>query len=65
MESKPEQAEELERESHRLREKVKKLLRKQKEKKIKSNMTKQEEREERRKHTKTRKEYTFLQTKEK
>ena len=42
-ESKPQQAQELEREAHRLREKVKKLLRKQKKKKIKSNLTRQEE----------------------
>ncbi len=42
-EMKPEQAPELEREAHRLREKVKKLLRKQKKKKIKSNLTRQEE----------------------
>ena len=44
IESKPEEAEELQREAHRLREKVKKLLRKQREKKIKSNMTQQEAR---------------------
>ena len=43
-ESSPEQAPELEREAHRLREKVKQLLRKQKKKKIKSNLTHQEER---------------------
>ena len=42
-ESKPEQAQELEREAHRLREKVKQLLRKQKEKKIKPNLTHQEQ----------------------
>ena len=42
IETKPEEAEELHRETHRLREKVKKLLRKQREKKIKSNLTKQE-----------------------
>ena len=44
IESKPEEAGELQRESHRLREKVKKVLRKQKDKKIKSNMTHQERR---------------------
>ena len=37
-------AEELQREAHRLREQVKKLLRKQREKKIKSNLTIQEAR---------------------
>ena len=42
-EMKPDQAPELEREAHRLREKVKQLLRKQKKKKIKSNITRQEE----------------------
>ena len=41
-ETKPDQAPQLEREAHRLREKVKQLLRKQKKKKIKSNLTKQE-----------------------
>ena len=43
METNSQQAEELQRESHRLREQVKKLLRTQKGRKIKSNMTKQEE----------------------
>ena len=44
IESKPEEAEELQRESHRLREKVKKVLRKQGKKKIISNLTHQERR---------------------
>ena len=44
IESKPEDAGELRRETHRLREKVKKVLRKQREKKIKSNLTAQEAR---------------------
>ena len=44
IETKPQEAEELQRETHKLREKVKKLLRKQREKKIKSNLTKQEAR---------------------
>ena len=39
---KPQQAPELEREAHRLREEVKHLLRKQKKRKIKSNLTHQE-----------------------
>ena len=42
IESKPEEEDELQRESHRLREEVKKVLRKQREKKIKSNLTHQE-----------------------
>ena len=42
-EAKPAQAPELEREAHRLREKVKQLLRKQKKKKLKPNLTRQEE----------------------
>ena len=42
-EANPEKAPDLEREAHRLREKVKKLLRKAKRKKLKSNLTKQEE----------------------
>ena len=42
-EAKPDQAPQLEREQHRLREKVKQLLRKQKKKKIKSNLSQQEE----------------------
>ena len=42
IESKPEERDELLRESHRLREEVKKVLRKQREKKIKSNLTHQE-----------------------
>ena len=42
-EIKPDQGPELEREEHRLREKVKQLLRKQKKKKIKTNLTRQEE----------------------
>ena len=42
-EAKPAEAPELEREAHRLREKVKQLLRKQKKKKLKPNLTRQEE----------------------
>ena len=41
-ETKPQQAAELERETHKLREEVKHLLRKQRKKKIKSNLTQQE-----------------------
>ena len=41
-EAKPRQAPELERETHRLREEVKHLLRKHKKKKIKSNLTHEE-----------------------
>ena len=41
-ETKPDQAPELERESHRLREQVKHLLRKSKNKKIEPNMSQQE-----------------------
>ena len=44
IESNPDKGEELQREAHRLREKVKKVLRKQREKKIKSNLTQQEAR---------------------
>ena len=44
IETKPDEAEELQREAHRLREQVKKVLRKQREKKIKSNLTIQESR---------------------
>ena len=41
-ESKPDEREELCREAHKLREEVKKVLRKQKEKKMRSNLTKEE-----------------------
>ena len=43
-ENQPERKQELERESHRLREKMKHIIKKNKDKKMKSNLTKEEER---------------------
>ena len=60
--SNTDQATELEREAHQLREKVKHLLKKQTRKKIKSNLTLEEENG-RERHAKTEKESSCLQTK--